>query len=74
MAYTKTMTLGEFRKWTANLSNDIEMFFSYGNGYFPIKAMDCIDENTLYVGGDIYGEENIMGSIRIATFCKKKEE
>lgn len=70
---TKTMTLGEFRKWTADLSDDVEMFFSYGGGYDPIKAMDSINENTLCVGGNLYAEKNIMGSIRVATFCKKKE-
>lgn len=68
------MTLGEFRKWTADLSDDVEMFFSYRGGYEPIKAMDSIDENALCVGGDLYDDKNIMGSIRVATFCKKKEE
>lgn len=40
----------------------------------PIKAMDSINENALCVGGNLYAEKNIMGSIRVATFCKKKEE
>lgn len=71
---TKTMTLGEFRKWTADLSDDVEMFFSYGGAYEPIKAMDSLDENALGLGGDLYDDKNIMGSIRVATFCKKKEE
>lgn len=67
----KVMTLGEFRKWTANLSDDIKLTFSYGGGYFPIKAMDCLDENTICLGGDLYDDKNIMGSIRVVTFCKK---
>lgn len=67
----KRMTLGEFRKWTANLSDDIELAFSYGGASFPIKAMDCEDENTIRLGGNLYAEKNIMGSIRVATFCKK---
>lgn len=68
---TKTMTLGEFRKWTENLSDDIELNLSYG-GIFPIKAMDCLDENNITLGGDIYDEDNVSGSVRVATFCKKK--
>ena len=71
---TKTITLGEFRKWTSDLSDDVEMFFSYGGGYEPIKAMDSIDENTLCVGGNLYDDKNIMGSIRVASFCKKRKE
>ena len=69
----KTMTLGEFRKWTENLSDDIELNLSYGGGIFPIKAMDCLNENAIQLGGDIYGEQNIMGAVRVATFCKQKE-
>lgn len=70
---TKTMTLGEFRKWTEKLSDDVQLNFSYGGGIFPIKAMDCVDENNIQLGDDIYGEDNIMGSVRVATFCKQKE-
>ena len=69
----KRMTLGEFRKWTANLSDDVKLSFCYGGASFPIKAMDYEDENTIRLGGNLYAEKNIMGSIRVATFCKKNE-
>ena len=69
---TQTMTLGEFRKWTENLSDEVELHLSYGGGILPIKAMDCLNENTITLGGDIYGEQNIMGAVRVATFCKQK--
>ena len=73
MANKKTMTLGEFRKWTANISDDVELYFSYASESYPVKAMDSIDENTIVIGGDLYADANIMGSVRVATFCKQKE-
>lgn len=68
----KPMTLGEFRKWTANLSDDIVLNFSSRGGNEHIKAMDCLNENNIVLGGNLYGEDNIMGSVRVATICKKK--
>lgn len=73
MVKSKTITLGEFRKWTTNLSDDVKLNFSYASGDYPITAMDSIDENNIVLGGDLYDEENIMGSVRVATFCKQKE-
>ena len=70
---TKTITLGEFRKWTDNLSDDVKLNFSYGSVDYPVTAMDSIDKNNIVLGGDLYGEDNIMGSVRVATFCKQKE-
>ena len=72
MTKSKTMTLGEFRKWTDNLSDDVKLNFSYGSVKYPITAMDSIDENNIILGRDLYDEANIMGSVRVATFCKKK--
>ena len=66
------MTLGEFRKRTENLSDDIELKYYYGGGYHNIGAMDCLDENTISFSGGLYGEEPIMGSLRVQAFCKKK--
>lgn len=68
----KPMTLGEFRKWTANLSDDIVLNFSYGGGNEHIEAMDCLNENNIILGGSLYDEDNIMGSVRVATLCKQK--
>lgn len=73
MANKKTMTLGEFRKWTANINDDVELYFSYASKDYPVKAMDSIDENTIVLGGNLYADANIMGSVRVATFCKQKE-
>ena len=72
MTKSKTMTLGEFRKWTDNLSDDVKLNFSYASEDYPITAMDNIDENNIVLGGDLYDEANIMGSVRVATFCKQK--
>ena len=72
MTKSKTMTLGEFRKWTKNLSDDVKLNFSYDSVEYPITAMDTIDENNIVLGGDLYADTNIMGSVRVATFCKQK--
>ena len=72
MPKNKTMTLGEFRKWTDNLSDDVKLNFSYASKDYPITAMDSIDENNIVLGGDLYAEANIMGSVRVATLCKQK--
>ena len=73
MTKSKTMNLGEFRKWTDNLSDDVKLNFSYASVEYPITAMDSIDENNIVLGGDLYADANIMGSVRVATFCKQKE-
>lgn len=71
---TQRMTLGQFRKWTEKLSDDVKLNISYGGGIFAVKAMDCLDENNLLLGGDLYSEDNIMGNVRVATFCKQKDK
>lgn len=73
MEKTSTMTLGEFKKWTKDLSDDICLNISYGGAIYPIKAMDSLNDDNIVFGGDLYGDTNIMGSIRVATFCKKKK-
>ena len=72
MTKSKTMTLGEFRKWTDNLSDDVKLNFSYNSVEYPITAMDTIDENNIVLGGNLYADANIMGSVRVAIFCKQK--
>ena len=69
---SNTMTLGEFRMWTNNLSDDVKLNFSYASADYPITAMNSIDENNIVLGGDLYDEANIMGSVRVTTFCKQK--
>lgn len=70
---SKTMTLGEFRKFTNNLSDDIKLNFHCSGVNYPVKSITDIDELNISIGGDLYGEDNIKGSIRVATFCKQKE-
>lgn len=70
---SKTMTLGEFRKITNKLSDDIKLNFHYSGVTYPVKSITNIDELNISIGGDLYGEDNIIGSIRVATFCKQKE-
>ena len=68
----KIMTLGEFRKMTNHLSDDIKLNFHYSGVNYPVKSMLSIDELNLSLGGGLYGVDNIIGSINVATFCKHK--
>lgn len=69
----KTMTLGEFRKFTEDLNDDIELTYHYAGSNFPIGTMNPIGDNTIEFASNNYGEDNIMGCVRVATFLKKKE-
>ena len=57
MSWDSKIISGEFRKHTENLSDDIELNFSYGDGIYPIKSMDCLSENSIL--GDT---KNLLGS------------
>lgn len=67
------MTLGEFRKFTKHLSDDIKLTYCHAGGNYKIQAMDNIGDDTICLGGNLYDEDNIMGSIRVSAFLKKKE-
>lgn len=69
----KEMTLGEFRKFTKDLNDDIKLTYGYAEGNFPICTMNPINDDTIKFVNSNYGEDHIMGCIRVATFLKKKE-
>lgn len=71
---TKTMTLGEFRKFTEHLSDDIKLSYYYAGGNFPIGTMNPIGDDMIEFASNNYGEANIEGCCRVAVFCKKKED
>ena len=67
------ITLGQFRKLTENLSNDVELYFdSQATGQIPIGTMDADGNIKLVFAMKHYGESNIEGMLRAAAFLKKK--
>lgn len=67
------MTLGEFRKYTANLDDSIELSYHYAGGNFPISTMNPIGEDKIEFCSNNYGEESILGCLRVMAFLKQKE-
>lgn len=68
------MTLGEFRKYTEHLSDDIKLSYYYAGGHFQIGTMNPIGNNTIEFASNNYGEDNIIGCLNVAAFLKKKIE
>jgi hypothetical protein len=66
------MTLGEFRKYTEHLSDDIELHFNFGDNVKSISTMDICGDNGIQFISEIYDENPIMGKIRVASFLKRK--
>jgi hypothetical protein len=66
------MTLGEFRKYTEHLSDDIELYFNFGDDIKSINTMDICGDNGIQFISEIYDENPIMGKIRFASFLNKK--
>lgn len=69
----KPLTLGQFRKMTNHLSDDIEFGFdSLVTGHIKICTMDAYEDSKIIFASRHYDEPDIMGMIRVATFLKKK--
>ena len=68
------MTLGEFRKYTGNLDDSIELSYHYAGGNFPIGTMNPIGEDKIEFCSNNYGEESILGCLRVMAFLKQKEK
>ena len=67
------MTLGDFRKYTEHLSDDIEIYYaSQVSGQAPICTMEALGDNELLLATRNYGERNEMGILRVMAFLKKK--
>lgn len=71
MENTQIMTLGEFRKWTKDLSDDIELAFCCGK-ITPIRSIDNLGHDCIVFSEGNYDEKPIYGCVRVATFCNKK--
>ena len=66
------MTLGEFRKYTASLPDDIELVANLGTLREKINTFGTIEDNTLDLCYKNYDEADIMGILRALTFLSKK--
>lgn len=66
------MTLGEFRKFTEHLSDDIELSYYYGGENIPINTMNTIGVRKIEFASGTYDTQHIEGCIKVATFLKKK--
>lgn len=67
------MTLGDFRKYTEKLSDDIELVANLGTVSGEINTFDFINSEkgkTLMLCHSNYGEAHIMGIVRSITFLK----
>ena len=65
------MTLGEFRKYTASLPDNIELVANLGALREKINTFDTIEDNTLDLCYKNYDEADIMGIVRAITFLRK---
>ena len=73
MSRYKPMTLGDFRKYTEHLSDDVKIYYaSLAAGQAPICTMEASGDNELLLVTRNYGEHNEMGILRAMTFLKKK--
>lgn len=70
----RTMTLGDFRKYTEHLSNDIELNYHHGGEYHPIRTFANNGDNTLVLVTSNWGIQDIEGIIETIVSLKKKEE
>ena len=67
------LTLGQFRKMTDHLSDDIVLSFeALGLGHVKIHTMDALGDSEIVFANSHYDESDIMGMIRVASFLKKK--
>ena len=68
------MTLGEFRKYTENLSDDIELVANLGVLREKINTFDFTKNEkgkTLELCYNCYGQERLEGILRSITFLMK---
>lgn len=68
------MTLGEFRKYTENLDDSIKLSYYYGGDNFPIGTMNPIGEDKIEFCSNNYGENPILGCLRVMALLKQKEQ
>ena len=69
------MTLGEFREYTKNMRDDVNLVYHHSGGYIPINTFGIANDNTLVMVNNNYEENHIMGIVTaMAVFDKIKEK
>lgn len=68
------MTLGEFREYTKNMRDDVNIAYHHSGAYIPINTFGIADDdNTLVMVNTNYEENHIMGIVTaMAVFDKRK--
>lgn len=66
------MTLGEFRKYTALMSDDVELVANLGTLREKINTFNYIEDNTLDLCHSNYGEDDFQGIITAIAFINNK--
>lgn len=65
------MTLGEFKEFTKNMRDDVELKFHYAGGYHHINSFSTSD-NTLILVTNNYDSPDIEGVIKAMIKFKKQ--
>lgn len=69
-----TMTLGDFRRYTEHLSDDIELKFAYAGGNEPIRTFSTEGNQTLVLVKSNWMVNDLEGIMQAITFLKRKED
>lgn len=55
------MTLGEFRKYTEKMRDDVELFYHHAGGYHPINTFYAPSNNKLALCYGSYMQDDMHG-------------
>lgn len=70
----KTMTLGEFRKYTEHLDDSIELSYHYAGENVPIKTMIPIGDSKIEFAGRVFEQNDTIGCLQVAALLKKNND
>lgn len=65
------MTLGEFKEYTKNMRDDVELKYAYASGYHPINSFSTLDNSLILVTNN-YDSPDIEGVIKAMIKFKKQ--
>lgn len=66
------MTLGEFRTYTENLSDDVKLCFAYGEEVKEINTFIHQDKDKLIFCNGVFGGDLFKTMLKAIAFLKKK--
>lgn len=65
------MTLGEFREYTKNMRDDVNLAYHHNGGYVPINTFNVVGDDTLAMVNKNYEENHIMGIVTAMAVLSK---